>query len=109
MNQAAKLLLDYNSFFPFCKTHADTETYDCRLTHSEWTNITEDEWHYNVTSDRFLRGMVRMIVGMTINVGLGRVSLDEVKEVMGKQERLERAWAVPAQGLYLNQITYPYI
>jgi len=109
MQQAAKLLLDYDAFFPFCKTHADTETYLCKLSHSEWSIVSDHEWHYTVTADRFLRGMVRMIVGMTIKVGLGRVSLQELISAMDNQTRLEKAWAVPAQGLFLAKITYPFI
>ena len=108
MNEAAALLLDYKEFFPFCKTHADTDTYKCDVRHSKWEKISDAEWHYNITSDRFLRGMVRMIVGMTINVGLGRLSLDTVKDSLDKQTRLQRAWSVSAQGLYLSRITYPY-
>jgi len=109
MNEAAALLTEYKEFFPFCKTHADTETYRCALSESQWSQLSPVEWHYNVTSDRFLRGMVRMIVGMTLNVGLKRLPLKKVKEAMDNQSRLERAWSVPAAGLYLNSIKYPYL
>ncbi len=109
MNKAAALLLDYKEFFPFCKTHADNDTYKCSLSVSEWVKISDDEWHYKVTSDRFLRGMVRMIVGMTLNVGLGRMELEEVQAAMQNQTRLIRAWSVPANGLFLDDITYPYL
>jgi len=108
MQRAAALLLDYQEFLPFCKTHADSETYTCKLQRSEWIKVSDDEWHYHVTADRFLRGMVRLIVGMCINVGLGRVKLETVNHAMKNQERLVRAWSVPASGLYLSDITYPY-
>jgi len=107
MNDAAKLLLEYESFFPFCKTHADSETYLCAMKKSEWQKVSELEWHYHVTSNRFLRGMVRMIVGMTLNVGLGRLDIETVKEAMDNQTRLVKAWSVPAKGLFLSNITYP--
>ena len=109
MNEAAALLLDYKEFFPFCKTHADNETYFCALSESIWTKITDDEWHFHISSDRFLRGMVRLIVGMTLNVGLKRLELERVREAMDNQERLVKAWSVPAHGLFLSRITYPYI
>lgn len=109
MNEAASLLTRYNEFFPFCKTHADNETYLCDLSHSCWTQLSDHQWHYKITANRFLRGMVRMIVGMTINVGLGRISLEEVKAAMEDQSRLVKAWSVPAQGLFLSKITYPFI
>ena len=108
LQAAAALLLDYQEFLPFCKTHADSETYLCDLQRSEWLKISEKEWHYHVKANRFLRGMVRLIVGMTLNVALGRVELSEVAEALDKQQRLEKAWAVPASGLYLSEITYPY-
>ncbi len=109
MNRAAALLLEYKDFYPFCKSHADVENYVCDISRSTWIKVSESEWHYHVTANRFLRGMVRLIVGMTINVGLNRISLDELKLAMDKQSRLERAWSVPATGLYLNNIEYPYI
>ena len=109
MNKAAAHLLTYKDFLPFCKAHADNETNKCSLSRSEWQAVSESEWHFHITSDRFLRGMVRLIVGMCLNVGLKRLELDELKRAMDKQERLERAWAVPAKGLYLSQVTYPYI
>lgn len=109
MNEAAAILLDYKEFYPFCKSHADVDTYRCKVSKSEWKKVSENEWHYNIKADRFLRGMVRLIVGMTLNVGLGRLELGKVRTALEKQERLERAWSVPAAGLYLNKITYPYI
>lgn len=109
MNEAATLLLEYDEYYPFCKSHADVETYRCDMSQSIWTKESESEWHYHVTANRFLRGMVRLIVGMTLNVGLERISLDEVRDALDNQSRLKRAWSVPPTGLYLNKIKYPYI
>lgn len=108
LQATARLLLDYKEFLPFCKTHADSETYTCDLRRSEWVKVSDNEWHYHVTADRFLRGMVRLIVGMCLNVALGRVELETVVHAMNNQKRLDRAWSVPACGLYLSEITYPY-
>ena len=109
MNKAASLLLEYTDFYPFCKSHADVENYKCDISRSIWVKVSDTEWHYHVTANRFLRGMVRLLVGMTINVGLGRLSLDELRMALKNQSRLKRAWSVPASGLYLSRIEYPYI
>ena len=107
--KAAGALLEYGEFFTFCKTHSENDTYKCDLRRSEWQAVSEGEWHYHVTADRFLRGMVRMIVGMCLNVGMGRMQLEEVRLALDNQERLARAWSVPASGLFLSEISYPYL
>lgn len=109
MEQAAALLLEYKAFYPFCKSHADVDHYNCFITNSEWIQISQQEWHFKITANRFLRGMVRLIVGMSLNVGLSRLSLSEVKSALDEQSRLEKAWAAPAHGLYLSKINYPFI
>ncbi len=109
MNDLSSLFLEYKSFFSFCKTNSDVDHYLCNISEFHWEVISETEWHFHITSNRFLRGMVRLIVGTCINVGLGRVSEDEVHSALKNQERLIRAWAVPPEGLYLSKIKYPYI
>lgn len=106
LNEAATILLRYPSFFPFCKTHSDAQTMDCNLTESHWVR-QGDTLTYNVTSNRFLRGMVRLIVGMCINVALGKISTQEVIDALENQTRLNQSWSVPACGLYLTDIVYP--
>lgn len=104
---AAELLLAYTAFFPFCKSHSDAKTMNCRLVTSTWT--FEPEQHraqYRVEADRFLRGMVRLIVGTCLNVGLGKLQLAEVKTALDQQTRLPKAWSVPPQGLFLDEVVY---
>ncbi len=108
MQAACQLLLEYEEFFPFCKTKTDVKTMICELKRAEW--ITEkDKLVFHIASNRFLRGMVRLIVGMCLNVGLGKVSLAEVKAAMDKQERLKKSYSVPPQGLFLTDIRYPFL
>jgi len=108
MQNAANILLKYEEFFPFCKTNTDVKTMICHLSQSRWEkNKKTGEYFFHITSNRFLRGMVRLIVGMTINVGLGKMSLDELENALKMQKRLEMDWSVPAHGLYLNKIIYP--
>lgn len=108
LQEAASLLLDYQEFYPFCKSNTDVKTMICEMEESRWeqqgTHLV-----YHVRANRFLRGMVRLIVGMCLNVGLGKLSLETVREAMEKQERMQQSWSVPPQGLYLKDIRYPYI
>ena len=110
LQKAATLLIDYDEFFPFCKSHSSAKTMCCDIRECRWT-IEEGVDHlvFHIAADRFLRGMVRMIVGMCINVATHKVSLKEVKEAMDNQLRLERSYAVPAHGLYLTKVAYPFI
>ncbi|WBM74480.1 tRNA pseudouridine synthase A [Saprospira grandis] len=109
MQAAAALLLDYEAFFPFCKTNSDVKHYGCQLSRSEWDFSDPYLWRYEVQSNRFLRGMIRLIVGACLNVGLGKLSLAELKTAMDQQKALKRAYSVPPQGLFLKDIQYPYI
>jgi tRNA pseudouridine38-40 synthase len=108
LNQSARMLTEYSEFFPFCKARSDTKTKKCKLTESTWTR-DGDSLVYLVTADRFLRGMVRLIVGMCLNVALGKLALDEVKKSMDLQIPMPRSWSVPAEGLYLTRIRYPFM
>jgi len=109
MQEAAQLLLHYDSFFPFCKTHHDAKTYQCELNRSEWElQAGGESLTYHIAANRFLRGMVRLIVGMCINVGLGKVPFDEVQQALDQQTRLERSASAPPEGLFLKDIHYPF-
>ena len=105
MNAAAALLLEYGEFAPFCKTNNDAYTMRCALTESRW-EFGPLEWHYHITADRFLRGMVRLIVGMCLRVGEGRLSLEEVRRALDRQERLPRPYSAPAAGLFLTAVDF---
>ena len=109
MQQVAGLLLQYEVFFPFCKTNHNAKTLICDLRRSEWVEGDHtDHLIFNIASNRFLRGMVRLIVGMCLNVGTGKVTLDEVRAAMDNQERLSKSTSAPPEGLYLTDIRYPY-
>ena len=100
-------LLDYEEFSPFCKTHTDVKTMRCRLTRSEWQlHNSEKRMIYHISSDRFLRGMVRLIVGMCLNVGLGKINLEDVRQAMDEQKPLKKSWSVPPHGLFLTEVKY---
>lgn len=105
MHKAAALLMQFDQFKPFCKTGSDADHFKCTLSESTWT-FSEDGAVYSIKANRFLRGMVRLIVGACINVGLGKVTLDEMKACLENQSMLPHAWSVPAEGLYLEEVGY---
>lgn len=110
MQEAASLLLNYEEFFPFCKTKTDAKTMRCALKRSEWEGSPEaGKMVFHIASDRFLRGMVRLIVGMCLNVGIGKVSLEETRQALEQQQWLKKSWSVPPDGLYLTDVRYGFL
>lgn len=109
MQAAAQLLLAYREFQPFCKSNHDAKTLQCDLTRSEWQQVDEHTLTFHISANRFLRGMVRLIVGMCLNVGLDKVSLDEVKDALDQQILLKKSWSVPPEGLFLTEVRYPFL
>ena len=109
MQTAVDLLLNYKEFFPFCKSNTDVKTMRCELKEARWEQLDTNRWVFHIGANRFLRGMVRLIVGMSLNVGLGKVSIEEVQEAMDQQTRLKRSWSVPPEGLFLTKVEYPFL
>lgn len=108
MNEAAKILLEYTDFECFSKTHTDVHTFNCTITQAYWTK-TEQELTFHITADRFLRNMVRAIVGTLIQIGLGKKEVSEMHEIIQSKNRSRAGFSVPAKGLYLTEIVYPYL
>lgn len=105
ITKAAQELLQHKDFYTFCKTHSDVETYLCDLSQSSW-EPTSYGAVYRISANRFLRGMVRLIVGMLIRVGEGRIPLEDVIDALHKKQHLEKAYSAPACGLFLEEIVY---
>ncbi len=108
MQQAAQLLLSYQEFQPFCKSNHDAKTLQCALTRSEWQQADEHNLTFHISANRFLRGMVRLIVGMCLNVGLNKITLNDVKTALDQQVLLQKSWSVPPEGLFLTEVRYPF-
>lgn len=107
MTKAANLLLEYKEFTPFCKTNSDAKTMLCDMRRAEWIFVEEENrMEFHVTANRFLRGMIRLIVGMSVNVGLGKLSVEDVKRALDTQTLLKKSYSVPPQGLFLRGIKY---
>ncbi len=110
MQEVATLLKTYSDFLPFCKTNSDAKTMICQIFEAKWVKIKgqPEEWQFHIAANRFLRGMVRLIVGMSLNVGTGKLSVAEVKTALDNQTRLPLDWSVPSGGLYLSEVRYNF-
>ncbi|MDW5290424.1 tRNA pseudouridine(38-40) synthase TruA [Formosa sp. PL04] len=106
MIEAANVLLDYKDFQCFSKTNTDVKTYNCNIMAVN-LEVVENELQFTITADRFLRNMVRAIVGTLINVGLGKLDTDDIHRIISSKNRSEAGYSVPPQGLYLTHIIYP--
>ena len=106
LHRAAEILSKYSDFRSFCKTGTDVKTTLCKIKRSEW-EIQGHRMTYHISADRFLRGMVRLIVGAMLNVARGKLALDEYEFSIESRSRLPLDWSVPAHGLYLNEVVYP--
>lgn len=106
MNKASKLLFDFTDFTSFSKLHTDVKTNNCNITEAFW--IFEDhKLFFTITADRFLRNMVRAIVGTLIEIGKHKLSLEDFVKIINNKNRSEAGVSVPAHGLFLTNIKYP--
>ena len=106
MNRAAAMLLDVSDFTSFSKLHTDTKTNICHVTAAQWVQLAPTEWRFEITADRFLRNMVRAIVGTLIEVGRHTLTLQEFADVIARRDRSAAGDSVPARGLFLQHIEY---
>lgn len=106
MNQAAQLLLGTHDFQSFSKTHTDVKTFFCTITHVAFEKV-DNEIRFNIRADRFLRNMVRAIVGTLVEVGANKRSLDSIPQLMASKSRAQAGVSVPAKGLSLTAVEYP--
>lgn len=108
MNKAAALLKNYDDFTSFAKLHGDNKTNICELFYAHWTKI-EDGLIFEIKANRFLRNMVRSIVGTLLDVGQNKISIKEFTDIIELKNRSEAGVSVPGKGLFLAKIEYPYI
>jgi len=106
LNVVANLIKEYGSFFPFCKTNHDAHTLDCTIYESRWERVGDTGLVYHIAANRFLRGMVRLIVGCSIRVATDKLALAQIHEALEHQTRIANAYSAPAQGLFLSDVKY---
>ncbi|MCF6212765.1 MAG: tRNA pseudouridine(38-40) synthase TruA [Flavobacteriaceae bacterium] len=106
MNKAANYLFDYTDFKCFSKSKTDVKTYNCKITEAHWVK-NENHLTFTITADRFLRNMVRAVVGTLTDIGLGKNKPESIKMIVESRDRQKAGFSVPAKGLFLTKIVYP--
>lgn len=106
MNQAAEVLFDYNDFTSFSKVHTDVKTNNCNIMQAYWQDAG-NKMIFSIRADRFLRNMVRAIVGTMLDIGYKKKGVEEMKTIIEQKNRSSAGYSVPAKGLFLENITYP--
>lgn len=107
MNEAARTLCDYTDFTSFSKLHTDVKTNNCRIMQARWEPAGEDGWVFTIQANRFLRNMVRAIVGTLVDVGRGKLSVEGFRQVIEKKDRGGAGTSAPGHALFLVDIGYP--
>jgi tRNA pseudouridine38-40 synthase len=121
MNNAAQLLLGTSDFTSFAKLHSDAKTNICKVTDAIWTPLNNNIFELNnsiiecgesgimftIRADRFLRNMVRAVVGTLVDVGRGKLSIDDFQNIINKQDRCSAGTSMPAHALFLWKVEYP--
>lgn len=108
MNEAAQILLKHTDFQCFSKSNTDVNTYDCTIFEAFWKE-ENDKLIFTISANRFLRNMVRAIVGTLINIGLKKITLNDFENIIASKSREKAGFSVPAHGLYLTNVYYDYI
>jgi len=108
MNQACKILFNYTDFECFSKVHTDVNTFNCTIFEAQWQQ-NKEQLVFTISADRFLRNMVRSIVGTMINIGLEKISIDTIIQIIESKDRNKAGFSVPAHGLYLTKVEYGFV
>lgn len=106
MNEAAAILLEYEDFAAFCKSHSDAKTTICNVMSAKWYMISDTSWYFEITANRFLRNMVRAIVGTLIEVGRHRITINEFRRIIESKQRTKAGESMPGNALFLYDIGY---
>jgi tRNA pseudouridine38-40 synthase len=106
INRGAEILFDYEDFTSFSKLHTQVRTNNCKMIHAKW-EMRNDLLVFTITADRFLRNMVRAIVGTLLDLGKHKIDLSELRKIIENKNRSDAGFSVPAKGLFLTAIEYP--
>jgi tRNA pseudouridine38-40 synthase len=108
MNQAAAIVMEYTDFSCFSKSNTQVKTNNCKIVKAEWVEA-DNGIVFHISADRFLRNMVRAIVGTLLMVGRGEIQPEDIRRIIESKSRSNAGMSVPACGLYLTEIKYPYL
>jgi len=106
MNKAAEILIEYDDFKSFEKLHSNNKTSICKLSQAQWEK-KDNQLIFTITADRFLRNMVRSIIGTMIDIGRGKITHEDFREIIEKRDRQASGTSAKAHGLFLTNIQYP--
>lgn len=107
MNEAAQYFLQHEDYAAFCKAGADNKTTICYVTQARWVQTSPTSWYFEITANRFLRNMVRAVVGTLIDVGRGRMTMEQFLDVLLHGTRCDAGESVPGHALFLEDVAYP--
>ncbi len=107
MNEAARMLLNFSDFQCFSRSNTDVKTYICKVQNAVWEEKEDNMLVFTITADRFLRNMVRAIVGTLLDVGYNKITTEDFKTILNSKDRTKAGASAPAHGLYLTKVKYP--
>ncbi len=107
MNKAAETLFDYEDFTSFSKLHTDVKTNNCKIIYAQWTQESDSLWVFTIQANRFLRNMVRAIVGTLLEAGRGKITIEDFRKIIEQKNRNIAGTSVPAHALFLVDVEYP--
>lgn len=108
MNEAAQLILGVRDFSSFAKLHSDAKTNICNLRRACWIQDSEYSWHFEIEADRFLRNMVRAVVGTLVDVGRGKIAPHDILTILDCKDRCAAGTSMPAEPLFLWRVEYDF-
>jgi tRNA pseudouridine38-40 synthase len=106
MNEGSKVIMEYSDFTSFSKLHTQVKTNNCQVTHAGWEG-DEESLVFTISADRFLRNMVRAIVGTLLDLGRGKIEMKELRKIIESKDRSAAGPSVPPEGLFLTRVEYP--
>ena len=108
MNEAAKLFLTHNDYAAFCKTGGDNKTTICHVTTAKWVQTSPTSWYFEITANRFLRNMVRAVVGTLMDVGREKISMEQFQDILHNGTRSDAGESMPGNALFLEDVRYNF-
>jgi tRNA pseudouridine38-40 synthase len=106
MNKSAEILFKHIDYESFSRIKTEVKTFECTIMEARWENVDSETLIFHIKANRFLRGMVRTIVGTMIEIGLGRISVADFEQIIISKNRKNAGRAVPAEGLFLVEVNY---
>jgi tRNA pseudouridine38-40 synthase len=98
--------MEFEDFTSFAKLNSNNKTNICHIRHAEWVRTADGELRFTIRADRFLRNMVRSIVGTTVDVGRGRYTVEQFREIVAARDLSRSSAGAPPQGLFLSDVVY---